>query len=1024
MKNDLLKRMTAIGMTVMMLFSLTGVLPPASAVYADEVPVIKVLEVQPGTTYELPSILTSAKGYSVETITMKRFIADKRQLNGLYDIVYIGNAGGGYTAIGPRYTSAKNGLGLEGTLNSEYFSANDITSLKSADVQEFINSGQMMVFASSVFNDTATNIYKQFNGLKNGANVKLVSGALTETELKAFYDSASVIKKPSIKVTASPAIYNPAGANGGYNTGKYMEFTADVAGTNRMNLNLYVDSNGDSVFSVNEKVRSLPNIPTGELYAINFSVPTDFVGLQPWKLEAEDIITHAKSYQTGATAFKAETARAIKVLQITPDGTSFSISGLGASMLKTPVYDITVVEKRISEINSNPALMDDNYDMIIIGFADSYNSKDFNATALNKLQAFIDADRSVMFTHDTMAFWVNRSLMTQKFRNTVGQDIYPNDSKYGWNDPTLTRTLNGSMPTYTKAYKVNDGLINQYPYPLGDLNSVSNTHAQYFQLNLEDPEIVSYYSLIANDPRNEFYMYSKGNITYSGTGHASPGSSAEEKKLFVNTMVKAIRGANNAPIVDVQDIVDNQNIITSVTSLAFRFAVSDIDEAKDAPVTAKIYVDANNDGSFESARTQTLNVKNLEFTSATIDLTGVGSRFKIRVEGFDPQGASSYKDIVLTHDNIPGVNLSVSKEDGYLVGDTDTLNYTLSAQATTLNKSYTSLKLETTATPLTGIPFKPTGSWTALDVGKTTAALDSLVFSPTASWTGDKVLSLPVSFTQAGEYTVKNSLSYTDGSTTKSFVPAGAGSYTLKVKEGRIGVDVKNNMKAVKNTVVRITDSNGNPVSYTNDAGELVTDGRAVTGNTGHVTFGKLPSGTYKIVVDKTGYAVKTAGYTDPATITLNYDTPTVDLEYGPSTELITTPVLSDSSGHTSLTTVTRNIINLKFTFNLLRDTSTIKLLFNSDGLTGTYTNIKLGSTVLTLGPDGYITLPENLNSGSYILTMTVIPAAGTEQTEPRALSFPSYMALERDVEGATEMSQAMPTNLFNLKITQKPKIE
>lgn len=1021
-----IKSIMSFAIALMMLFGSAGFVNTSNAV-AVSTPAIKVLEVQPGTSFELPSILTSSKGYQVETMTIKRFIADKRELNGLYDIVYIGNNNGTYNT-GTKYNSTTNKLSLAGTVKNEYYSANDITQLKSADLLNFLNSGQMVMFDSTLFtNPTSafqkTNLYTVFNSRIASANVYQV-GTIKESNVKSFYNN-NPVKKPTLTVTSQPVSYNPSEANGGYSTSKYMSFSADVQSLHRMNLKLYIDVNGDSIYSASEQVAALPNIQNGEDYAINYSVPENFAGLQPWKLVLEDITTGAKNYVTGATAFKSNIAREISVLQITPSGNLFNVDTLGTGMLETDVYKIAITRKTLDEINNNPGLMDDNYDMIIIGFADSYGGRDQNfvPAALDKLEAFINQNRSVMFTHDTMAFWEADSPLTQRFRNRVGQDIYPDDAKYGWSDPTLTRTYNNSMPTYTNAYKINDGILSQYPYVLGDLNAVSNTHAQYFQLDMENPDIVTYYSLLGDDPRNQFYMYSIGNITYSGTGHASPGSSYLEKQLFVNTMVKALRGANNLPTVDVYGIVNGQNIVTSQDKLEFTFRISDIDEPSGGSIKAKIYIDEDNDGVFETTKTQSLTVKNNEVASASINLQNAGQRFNIRVEGIDKKGATSYVDVRLTHDDNPSVKLTVTKKAGYLVGDTDNLIYKLSPVMTSLNKSYMNLSIDSTATPTEGVPFKPTSPWSAVVSGKTSAAVGTLNFTPEPSWT-DNTINLPVSFTKAGEYSVANQLHYTAGSETLAMAPSGDANYKLNVKEGHIGVDVKNNGKAVKDAKVLITYSNGSPAPYTDESGNVISTGEAITGSTGHVTFGKLPSGTYKISVDKSGYGIQTSGYGTPASVELSYDNPTVNLEYGPSTQLLVTTALTDMKDLTATKAVVGSNLNLKFSFQIPRDTATLKLFFDKNGLPGTFKEIKLGDIPLTMDANGMVQLPNNLDSGTYTLTMVVVPAIGAERFEPFRLSFTEYAFTERDVVGAQEIQLPMPDNFFNLTLVRRPRIE
>ncbi|MCI7443231.1 MAG: hypothetical protein MSA89_09145, partial [Clostridium sp.] len=157
------------------------------------------------------------------------------------------------------------------------------------------------------------------------------------------------------------------------------------------------------------------------------------------------------------------------------------------------------------------------------------------------------------------------------FRDIIGQSRYedpfnPNSgithdtsAVLGNNKATLGSTAFATVKLYrdyttsTKVQVINRSQITQYPFELSnDELQVASTHAQWYQLNLEEEDLVPAYNLKADtlnagDARNFYYTYSKGNITYSGAGHSNI-SGAEELKLFINTMVKAIRGANQAPI--------------------------------------------------------------------------------------------------------------------------------------------------------------------------------------------------------------------------------------------------------------------------------------------------------------------------------------------------------------------------------------------------------------------------------------------------------------------------------------------
>ncbi len=133
----------------------------------------------------------------------------------------------------------------------------------------------------------------------------------------------------------------------------------------------------------------------------------------------------------------------------------------------------------------------------------------------------------------------------------------------------------GAFTSVFEATQTNEGQIVSYPYSIGEKAANGRnvkintglTRAQYMQLNMEDDDIVVWFSLykkgtnsnndvsgsIINDGTNNYYIYSKGNITYTGVGFNQGDivTSAEggrggtltedEYKLFVNTMIAAYR---------------------------------------------------------------------------------------------------------------------------------------------------------------------------------------------------------------------------------------------------------------------------------------------------------------------------------------------------------------------------------------------------------------------------------------------------------------------------------------------------
>ena len=123
--------------------------------------------------------------------------------------------------------------------------------------------------------------------------------------------------------------------------------------------------------------------------------------------------------------------------------------------------------------------------------------------------------------------------------------------------------VDGSSMVY-RATKVNDGAITQYPYVMKDEIHIAGTHAQYYQLALEQDrdingesdnknDIVVWYCLSGgdyskspNDVRNNYYFYSKGNVIYTGAGHSAV-SDSDEIELFINAIVAAANVAAVKP---------------------------------------------------------------------------------------------------------------------------------------------------------------------------------------------------------------------------------------------------------------------------------------------------------------------------------------------------------------------------------------------------------------------------------------------------------------------------------------------
>lgn len=233
--------------------------------------------------------------------------------------------------------------------------------------------------------------------------------------------------------------------------------------------------------------------------------------------------------------------------------------------------------------------------------------KDVNGNALDELHGF------TYYTIKRLAYDQKKKDENDWYHSVEGQWV-PYEGK-GWKMPYqyLIKDVNGHMvcednwqtqntgfnnynDETTLVTKTNEGQITQYPYKIGDLSNhntvfddtklkVAKTHGQYYQLNMEDPEVTVWYCLAdvgkvigngksdtygvsPNDASNNYYIYSKDNIFYSGVGHSKVAGDMEAK-LFINTMIGAYRVSYEPPIVEVlnpeAEITDTKNLSYTMT---------------------------------------------------------------------------------------------------------------------------------------------------------------------------------------------------------------------------------------------------------------------------------------------------------------------------------------------------------------------------------------------------------------------------------------------------------------------------
>lgn len=491
----------------------------------------------------------------------------------------------------------------------------------------------------------------------------------------------------------------------------YLDYTVELTnlsavGSPTYDCKLYIDVDADGRYSDLEaqdlhdittssgtpvsKNNGRFELNTGTIYNISLQVPEGFKGFLSWKLEFTENDRKSSSgedlVKSGIKGYSAipdyEDQDVIDVLQITSgnEGTNLDLTSAEMNTLYGQVQDFKINVKKISadyfvySVDDNQKLSYlENYDMVVMGFADVYklpydgNRSRRTYEAVYALREYILAGNSMLFTHDLNSPYTNypqrkdswgsflnefirelqgmdRYGMTQnhikELETTVGKTCTPYQSRYD-NDQGYTdiwgnasnkvsnsrynlavtdssksnyvdswgliygqfnkyrdnndlgdvsrndlrklsqnesygsnndKPIKNSVDNFTsnRVSMVNEGQITDYPFHIGESLEVATTHPQYFQLNLDtdsrddnfNDDIVvwyaidgysngknsSYYSMDHNDARNNYYIFNKGNITYTGSGHALIGKDKEmERKLFVNTLVAAYTVGNHAP---------------------------------------------------------------------------------------------------------------------------------------------------------------------------------------------------------------------------------------------------------------------------------------------------------------------------------------------------------------------------------------------------------------------------------------------------------------------------------------------
>lgn len=267
-----------------------------------------------------------------------------------------------------------------------------------------------------------------------------------------------------------------------------------------------------------------------------------------------------------------------------------------------------------------------------------------NKYYINSLGANVDIDAKALninkisqYTHDKgkenvamYKFTKYDKLLSENDNQTLQQE----------HDVRSELRLAGKGGATDKATQNNEGIITLYPFRIDSRLQISPTTMQSYPVDVEDENVVVYYSLAGgspgspsslfaadpNDGQNNYFLYQKGSVTYTGAGHGcvtgKGRNNNDERKLFINIILNSAEPAQASTILGLYDANSTydgesdtglKNIVVKEDPMALADYLikvgSDTDEVEfsfltlmDNDVTfdkVEIYFDVNNNGVFD-----------------------------------------------------------------------------------------------------------------------------------------------------------------------------------------------------------------------------------------------------------------------------------------------------------------------------------------------------------------------------------------------------------------------------------------
>lgn len=517
-------------------------------------------------TYRDSLNLNSSK-INAKFMTIKEFNASRFPMTGAFDAVMIGSS-----PLPEKYQTGTIGQSANHNTTSQH---NDLTGLKADELFDSI----IRVGLPLYMHEDAANGGEQLKRLATYANVNVFTkkdDANIDQEiakqLNMLTGTRPRMQTVDVQYNNKAIANNTIKVQNGVRSPINFNYSMVTDPTSSTIVELYIDFDHNDRFATQEKVVE-QNAKTSDTIDFTLSRPT-FSGPKNWMLVVKDTVTGQADYKKGTFLYLDQKVQA-NILQLTAGtSTNGQISKDLSDMLVDTAgnYEFTLTNGDTNNFENgiyDTSLAANDYDMLIFGFQDSYNvSGSMSEAATKKVKQFSETGQGVMLTHDTIfrtnsantstSEWERQFVNSNQKLNISGQKTYTNMG-YGAPEPT------------SQAVKVQDGIFTTYPYKLNDEpKNISNTHNQYFTLDLDDSDVTPWYNLystsgnrVYGDANNHYYTYTKNNFTYSGAGHTNSFSQSDEKKIFINTMYRAFIGANHKPYNVLESVSDQSNAYTT-----------------------------------------------------------------------------------------------------------------------------------------------------------------------------------------------------------------------------------------------------------------------------------------------------------------------------------------------------------------------------------------------------------------------------------------------------------------------------